>query len=150
VIARGKASGAGDLIEAGTIRVGHRVERIMADHAQHLCDLGVVGADVALDEGVVVLEVEQGGLGHDRASGQLGRAVRPAGLTAAGRLRAGSLAAPEAPRAPLSFCLRVWKRAAWAAGRMASRGCASCPFGAGSPIKAAGLSRVCARGGRGT
>ncbi|GGY21231.1 hypothetical protein GCM10008098_12460 [Rhodanobacter panaciterrae] len=40
----------------------------MADDAQHLRDLGIVGSDVALDEGVVVFEVAQGrrvGLAHD-------------------------------------------------------------------------------------
>ncbi len=37
----------------------------MPDHPQHLCDFGVVRADVALDKGVVLLEVAQrrGGLG---------------------------------------------------------------------------------------
>jgi hypothetical protein len=33
-----------------------RVQRIVADDPQHRRDLGVVGADVAFDEGVVVLE----------------------------------------------------------------------------------------------
>src|SRR5690606_28958415 len=46
-------------------RVGEALQRLMADHAQHLRDLGVVGADVALDERVVVLERAQGSvLGH--------------------------------------------------------------------------------------
>ena len=81
-------------------RVGHRVERVVADHAQHLRDLGVVGADVALDERVVVLEFAQGVLGHDGRPGSLGGAVRPAGLTAAGRSRARSSAARK-PRSPL-------------------------------------------------
>src|SRR5690606_13059285 len=69
----------------------HRVERRLADHAQHVRDLGVVGADVARDEGVVVLErAEGGGLGHGEG---LWRARM-------GRVRARG-------GASLSFCLRV-------------------------------------------
>ena len=40
-------------------RVGHRFQRIMADDVQHLRDLGIVRADMALDEGVVMLEFAQ-------------------------------------------------------------------------------------------
>ncbi len=72
-----------DADRAGDDRVGHRLERIVADHAQHVRDLGVVGADVALDEGVVVLERAQG-------SRSLGHGGRQLGMGA-----------------PLSFCLRV-------------------------------------------
>src|SRR3546814_17013836 len=65
-----------------------------------LRDLGVVGADVAFDEGFVVFEVAQGGrLGHGGAS--------------IGGLQAGPAMACVRTRtmgAPLSFCLRVWKR----------------------------------------
>jgi hypothetical protein len=49
-------------------RVGHRVQRRMADHMQHLRDLGIVGADMALDEGMVMLELAQRGgifMAHD-------------------------------------------------------------------------------------
>ena len=59
VIGAGSASGAGDLMLRRHDRVGHRLERVVADHAQHLRDLGIVGADVALEEGVVVLEFAQ-------------------------------------------------------------------------------------------
>jgi hypothetical protein len=61
----------GRLDVGGDDRVGHRVERVVTDRAQHLRDLGIVGTDVALDEGVVVLEVAQGRglLAHAGASG---------------------------------------------------------------------------------
>ncbi len=61
VIARGRASGAGDLILPGTIASVIDFQRIVADDAQHLRDLRVVGSDVAFDESVVVFEVAQGG-----------------------------------------------------------------------------------------
>src|SRR5690606_18772137 len=50
----------------GNDGVGHRLQRFMADGREHGGDFGVVGADVALDEGVVVLEVAKRGrlLGH--------------------------------------------------------------------------------------
>ena len=61
-------------------RIGHRVQRVVADHAQHLRDLGVVGADVALEEGGVVFELAKrcGVLGHDRGvrGYEAGRACR--------------------------------------------------------------------------
>jgi hypothetical protein len=46
--------------------VGHRIQRVVADHAQHVRDFGVVGTDVAGDESVVVLEIAKRGrsLGH--------------------------------------------------------------------------------------
>jgi hypothetical protein len=64
----------GRLDGAGDDGVGQRVERVEADGLQHVCDLSVVRADVALDEAVVVLEGAEGsGLGHgDVRSGQEG------------------------------------------------------------------------------
>ena len=44
--------------------IGHRVERVVADDAEHVRDLGVVGADVAFDEGGMVFEVAQGRRGR--------------------------------------------------------------------------------------
>src|SRR5690606_23215603 len=82
-----------------------------------------VGADVALDEGVVVFEVAQAGLGHGRApeggGGRVAVAVprgpEPGGAADGGRpwgpACAGTAQAIHCGGAPLSFCLRVWKRA---------------------------------------
>ncbi len=77
--------------------VGHRIQRRVADDVEHLRDLGVVGADVALDERVVVLELTQGRgvLGHGEGS------VRK-GHTHGHKPPVGGLRG-----APLSFCLRV-------------------------------------------
>ncbi|MNK58924.1 hypothetical protein D3C87_780230 [compost metagenome] len=41
-------------------RIGQRIQRGVADHLEHLRDFGVVGADVAFDEGVAVFKLAQG------------------------------------------------------------------------------------------
>src|SRR5690606_39863526 len=52
----GQRTGQGQFVlradRAGDDGVGHRIERVVADEAQHVRDLGVVGTDVALDEGL--------------------------------------------------------------------------------------------------
>ena len=72
-------AGAGGGIEGGlgldTGRddgIGHRLQRVVADRAEHVRDLGVVGADVAFDEGVMVFEFAQAGLGHGKGTGSGG------------------------------------------------------------------------------
>ncbi len=75
LIGAGRASGCADLMLAGHDGVGHRVQRVVADDAQHVRDLGVVGADVAFEERTVVLELAQGGgVRHGRHPG---RAMEP-------------------------------------------------------------------------
>jgi hypothetical protein len=66
----------------------------MANRAEHQDDLGVIRTDMAFDERAVVLELAQGRSGfmaHDFEGIRRLRAVPHVG-------------------APLSFCLRVWKR----------------------------------------
>ena len=76
--------------------IGQGIQRVLADNAQHLRDLGVVGADMAFDERGMVFEFTQGGsakgsagnrnLGHGRASSgavaAAGGAFRLVALTA--------------------------------------------------------------------
>ena len=44
--------------------VGHRVQRVVADDVQHVRHFGIVGADMALDEGGVVFKIAQGRRGR--------------------------------------------------------------------------------------
>jgi hypothetical protein len=39
----------------------------VTDDLQHRRNLGIIGADVAFDEGIVVFKVAQRSIGHDRA-----------------------------------------------------------------------------------
>ena len=55
---------------------GKRRPEPVADRAQHVRDLGIVRADVAFEEGVVVLELAQGFAGHGRSGQGLGPRTR--------------------------------------------------------------------------
>src|SRR3546814_8736700 len=95
----------------------------LAEVREYGRDLGVVGTDVAFDEGVVVLVIAERGrlLGHGGRHVGMGRpsVLFPWSLEACGRL-----------------------------GEVIPAGDASCPFGAGSPRGSRSL-QSCARGGCG-
>jgi len=85
--------------------------------AEHVRDLGVVRADVAFDEGVVVLELAQGRTGvlaHDLGTSEsdVHAARRGAPLSFCLRVSKPVLLAPSAPALPVSpECSRavVWE-----------------------------------------
>jgi hypothetical protein len=89
-------------------RIGQRLQRVVADHPQHRRDLGVVGADVAFDERVVVLERAKGRLGHGEGLGKMAERVDvnpcPCACRRMGARRLAACAArkPCSPRSVLS------------------------------------------------
>ena len=65
------------LDRGGHDRIGQRVQRIVADRLEHRGDFAVIRADVAFDEGVVVLEgMERGAIGHGVWTRQMAGARR--------------------------------------------------------------------------
>ena len=83
----GGSSPSPDLMLAGD-GGGHRLRRVVTDDFEHARDLGVVGADVALDEGVVLLSSRR--LGLDMA-GHLGSGTRDRARLAQAVLCGGAL-----------------------------------------------------------
>jgi hypothetical protein len=128
--------------------IGHRLQRVVADDAQHVRDLGVVRADVAFDEGGMVFEVAQRGAGVLRR-GHEGSSVRRKGGRSMpvghGRQARGPAARLLGRHARPSVLLpeSFETRSAGRGGRCAPVTC-SCPFGAGAARcrRAADLSRV--------
>ena len=123
--AAGQGQSAGALDAGRDDGRGQRVERVVADHAQHGGDLGVVGADVAADEGIVVLEFAQAGLAL--GGGVLGHGGGPD----RGR---------RAPRDRAAECPSVLLPESLEAARTRSR--LRAPSAPALPAGAAGLSRV--------